>query len=149
MIDNEYQHQRALCASTASWLRACAVTAAWSLGLSLVALALLVLGARSLPMLTSVGLGVVAALGLVERYLALRIRLDAGLFDGLASGAISSVGVLDASLAQLGLRQAPLPSAPARSLEDRVRGARQLTRQHAMLVGVQSLAMLALLLTFW
>ncbi|RZJ25554.1 MAG: hypothetical protein EOO54_05910 [Haliea sp.] len=147
MIDNEYQHQRALCAATASWLRACAVVAVWGLGLSLIAVGLLTLGARSLPVVTIAGLAAVAALGLVERYLALRIRLDVGLFDGLASGAISSVGVLDASLAQLGLRQAPATGSTVRSLDDRVRGARQLSRRHASVVAVQSLVFLSVLLT--
>lgn len=143
MIDHEYQQQRALCTATASWLRASGVVAAWSLGLSLVAIALLVLGARSLAVPAMAGLGVVGILGLPERYLALRVRLDAGLFEGLASGAISSVGVLDASLAQLGLRKT---AAVQRSLGDRVRGARQLARRHALLVAFQSLVFVGVVL---
>ena len=144
MIDNEYQQQRALCTATVSWLRACSVVAAWSLGLSLVAMALLTLGARSLAMPTIAGLGVVGVMGLLERYLALRIRLDVGLFQGLADGSISSVGVLDTSLEQLGLRKA---ATVQRSLEDRIRGARQLAQRHLWLVVLQSAAFAGAVLT--
>ncbi|RYX92807.1 MAG: hypothetical protein EOO28_20760 [Comamonadaceae bacterium] len=146
MIDNEYQIQRALCTATASWLRACAVIAAWSLGLSVVAIALLTLGARSLAVPTLAGLGVVATAGLLERYFALRIRLDAGLFQGLADGAISSVGVLDASLEQLGLRKTNGTAGVQRSLDDRIRGARRLARRHALLVAAQSAVFVGVLL---
>lgn len=138
------QSERALCSATASWLRASSAVAAWSLGLSLVAIALLALGASSQAMHTVVGLGLVALLGLPERYLALRISLDAGLFKALSDGSIASVHVLDNSLVQLELRKA---TAVQRTLADRVRGARQLARRHLLLAAFQSFAFLVVLFT--
>jgi len=137
-------HERALCTATARLLHAGGVVAAWGLGLSLVAVVVLALTGRSLSMLSCMGFGAVAIIGIFERYMALRLRFDAGLFDGLASGAIPSLSTLDVALQRLGLRQAP--DAP-RDLTDRVRGARQLMQRHGIAVACQSAMFLLALLT--
>ena len=140
-------HERALCTATARLLHAAGVIAAWGLGLSLVAVGVLALTGRSLSMLSSMGFGAVAIIGVFERYMALRLRLDVGLFDGLASGAIPSLSTLDVALQKLGLRRASeSPDAP-RALADRVQGARQLMQRHGIAVACQSAMFLLALLT--
>ncbi len=137
-------HERALCTATARLLEAASVIAAWGLGLSLIAIGVLALTARSLSMLSCMSFGAVAIIGIFERYMALRLRLDVGLFDGLASGAIPSLGTLDVALQKLGLRHSP--DAP-RALADRVQGARQLMQRHGIAVACQSAMFLLALLT--
>ncbi|HEY9223640.1 MAG TPA: hypothetical protein VIP27_05745 [Variovorax sp.] len=137
-------HERALCTATARLLEAASVIAAWGLGLSLIAIGVLALTARSLSMLSCMSFGAVAIIGIFERYMALRLRLDVGLFDGLASGAIPSLGALDVALQKLGLRHSP--DAP-RALADRVQGARQLMQRHGIAVACQSAMFLLALLT--
>ena len=137
-------HERALCTATARLLQAGGVIAAWGLGLSLVSLGVLALTGRSLSMLSIMGFGAVAIIGVLERYMALRLRLDVGLFDGLASGAIPSLSTLDVALQKLGLREPP--NAP-RDLVDRARGARQLMQRHGVAVACQSAMFLLALLT--
>jgi hypothetical protein len=137
-------HERALCIATARLLQAAGVIAAWGLGLSLIAIGVLALTGRSLSMLSCMGFGAVAIIGIFERYMALRLRLDVGLFDGLASGAIPSLSTLDVALQKLGLRHAP--DAP-RELADRVNGARQLMQRHGIAVACQSAMFLLALLT--
>lgn len=140
-------HERALCTATARLLQAAGVIAAWGLGLSLVAIGVLALTGRSLSMLSCMGFGAVAVIGIFERYMALRLRLDVGLFDGLASGAIPSLSTLDVALQKLGLRHASeAPDAP-RALADRVQGARQLMQRHGIAVACQSAMFLLALLT--
>ena len=90
--------------------------------------------------------GAVAIIGIFERYMALRLRLDVGLFDGLASGAIPSLSTLDVALQKLGLRHASDTHAP-RLLADRVNGARQLMQRHGIAVACQSAMFLLALLT--
>ncbi len=65
----------------------------------------------------------------LERYLALRLRFDAGLFADLADGRIADLAALDAGLAMLGVRKTP---PRLRSLEDRLAGSRRLWRFHAV-----------------
>ncbi|MFZ3119423.1 MAG: hypothetical protein WA159_14005 [Variovorax sp.] len=137
-------HERALCTATARLLQAASVIAAWGLGLSLIAIGVLALTGRSLSMLSCMGFGAVAIIGIFERYMALRLRLDVGLFDGLASGAIPSLSTLDVALQKLGLRHSP--DAP-RALADRVQGARQLMQRHGIAVACQSAMFLLALLT--
>jgi hypothetical protein len=140
-------HERALCIATARLLQAASVIAAWGLGLSLIAIGVLALTGRSLSMLSCMGFGAVAVIGIFERYMALRMRLDVGLFDGLASGAIPSLSTLDVAMKKLGLRQASeAPEAP-RSLADRAQGARQLMQRHGIAVACQSAMFLLALLT--
>jgi len=140
-------HERALCTATARLLQAASVIAAWGLGLSLIAIGVLALTGRSLSMLSCMGFGAVAIIGIFERYMALRLRLDVGLFDGLASGAIPSLSTLDVALQKLSLRQASeAPDAP-RALADRVQGARHLMQRHGIAVACQSAMFLLALVT--
>jgi len=139
-------HERALCTATARLLQAAGVITAWGLGLSLVALGVLALTGRSLSMLSCMGFGAVAIIGVFERYMALRLRLDVGLFDGLANGSIPSLSTLDVALQKLGLRPASDADAP-RALADRVQGARQLMQRHGIAVACQSAMFLLALLT--
>ena len=135
---------RALCAATARLLQAARVPAAWGLALSVVAIAVLALTGRSLPMLSAMAFGGAALLGLPERYLAFRLYFDAGLFKDLAVGAITSLSDLDNALHRLGLRPA---TGPSRALEDRVAGARRLLQHHGITVACQSGLFLLALLT--
>ncbi|WP_295853544.1 hypothetical protein [uncultured Xylophilus sp.] len=127
---------RALGAATAAWLDAAAVPAAW--GLALAALAVAVLLAFEFPgTAVPAALAAVAALGLPERYLALRLRFDAGLFRALADGRIASLSGLDGALAGLGLRS-DTAATDVRPLPDRVQGALRLLRVHRNIVLLQA-----------
>lgn len=75
-------------------------------------------------------------LGVVERYFALRLRLDAGLFADLASGRIADLAALDAGLAAIGVHG--VRSNLARTLDDRIAGCRRLWRRHLVVVLVQT-----------
>lgn len=77
----------------------------------------------------------VLALSPVERYLALRLRFDAGLFADLADGRIADLAALDAGLATLGVRRTP---PRPRSLADRLAGSRRLWRFHAIIVALMA-----------
>jgi hypothetical protein len=72
-------------------------------------------------------------LGVFERYFALRLRLDAGLFADLASGRIAGLAALDVGLAAIGVR-----GNLARTLDDRIAGCRRLWRRHLVVVIVQT-----------
>ena len=138
---------RALCAATAGLLQAAGVLATWGLALSLVSGLVLALTGRSLPFATWTAFAVVALVGLPERYLALRVRLDAALFDGLAKDTIPSPSALDGALETLGLRRA---ADGARPLADRVLGARQLMQRHGLAVVVQTVVFaMALAMQDW
>lgn len=122
---------RARCATLSRWLAASTVLGALALGCAVVvALGWLVEAWRdhllAAPLL---------ALAPFERYLALRLRFDAGLFADLADGRIGSLDALDAGLAVLGVRRA----AP-RTLADRLQGARRLWRYHAVVVVLMAAA---------
>jgi hypothetical protein len=135
---------RALCAVTARLLQASSITAVWSLAVSVLAIGVLALTGRSLNMLAAISFSGVVFVGMLERYLAFRLRFDAGLFKDIANNGISSLGALDLALHRLGLRSA---SGPERALEDRVKGARQLLLRHGMAVTCQSSLFLVALLT--
>ncbi|MBO9516107.1 MAG: hypothetical protein J7549_18480 [Variovorax sp.] len=126
---------RALCAVTAGLLRASAMLAAWGLALSSIAGLVLALTGRSLPSVSWAAYAAVALMGLLERYLALRLRLDAGTYEALAQGTVSSLGSLDGTLERLGLRRA---ADEARPLADRVLLARQLMQRHGIAVTAQT-----------
>jgi hypothetical protein len=80
-------------------------------------------------------LALTALLGLAELYFAFRAGFDAALFRQLAaSPAPAGLEVLDASLAQLGLRPA---AATSRPIEDRIRGAQGLLRRQALCLALQ------------
>lgn len=130
---------RADCAALAALLAGQDTLARWSLWLSALALAALCfVPAREA---TTLPLAVAALLGLPERYLAFRLRLDQRLFDALAAGRIADLAALDRSLAHIGLRAAP--EGGTRPLADRLRGTHRLVRWHASIVVVQSLVFLA------
>ena len=135
---------RSLCAATASLLRAGRVIAHWGFALTCIAALVLALTLRSLSMTSTMGFGATALLGVLERYFALRLALDIGLFDGLARGHVGSLAGLDAALHRLGLRHAP--GAP-RSLDERVLGTRLLLQRHGIVVACQSAMFLLALLT--
>ncbi len=121
---------RALCATTAKGLAAAAATGS-PLGLGLGALALL---ACAWQPSNGVAWWVVAAVPL-ERYLAFRVRFDAGLFEQAAADA-GYLARLDPSLAVLGLLRT---AAGDRPLADRVHGARRLALRHGTVVVLQTL----------
>jgi len=131
MNDND----RALCAATAGLLRASSAAAAWGLALSCIAGLVLALTGRSLPTAAWFTTAAVALIGLVERYLALRLRLEATLFEGLATNGIASLETLDTALAQLALRGR---AAEPRTLVERAAGARQMTQRHGLAVALQT-----------
>jgi hypothetical protein len=125
---------RALCATTASWLRSARALG----GLGLLAAAFVMaglLGASAISLHPVPSILVLLLLPL-ERYFALRLGFDAGLFAEMAGGGIDSLSGLDRALAALGLRKA---DAMQRSLEERTRGAMRLWRRHAAVVVLQVL----------
>lgn len=77
----------------------------------------------------------VALLGLLERYAAVRLAIDAGLFAQLARGGTGLAG-LDAALSELKMVAA---SGATRPLAPRLQGALGWARRHAALVAAQSL----------
>lgn len=146
-ITSTNDNDRALCAAIAGLLRASAMLGAWGLALSCIAGLVLSLTGRSLPSVSWGAYAAVALVGLLERYLALRIRLDAGLYEALAQDVIGSLASLDGALERLGLRR---PADASRPLADRVRLARQLTQRHGIAVTVQTVMFaLALALQDW
>jgi len=127
--------ERAHCATLAALLAGHGALGLWGLLLSALALATLCLGTAS--GLAALGFAATALLGLPERYLALRLRLDERLFGDLVAGRIPNLPALDQALGQLGLRKAA--AAAVRPLADRLHGARRLMRRHASIVASQSL----------
>ncbi len=124
---------RARCATMARWLEAASTLGALALCCAVVAaLGTLAHAWRD----AALGFAALAlALTPVERYLALRIRFDAGLFADLASGRIDDLAALDAGLSALGIRE-DKPS--LRTIDDRLEGTRRLWRRHALIVGLQA-----------
>lgn len=135
---------RALCTATSSLLRGYAAVAALGLALSGIALGVLALTGRSLSLVSCMGFGAVAIIGVLERYFWLRLRLDVGLFDALGAGAIESLPRLDGALQRLGLRTA---NESPRSLDDRIGGTRQLMQRHGVVVACQGAMLVLALLT--
>jgi hypothetical protein len=129
---------RAACAAMARLLQSGALLA--HLGLAATTLAAAVLLVK-----TSIGVAagafLVAALlaGAADRYYALRVRLDAGLFADLAQGHVASLPALDAALARVGLRKS---GTVARSLDDRMQGAKGLLTKHVAVLGLQAMMLL-------
>lgn len=124
---------RARCAAMARWLDASSTLGALALCCAVVA----ALGTLAHAWNdTALGFALFALASTpVERYLALRIRFDAGLFADLASGQVGDLAALDAGLAGLGVRnnlQSP------RTLDDRLHGTRRLWRRHVLIVGLQA-----------
>lgn len=124
---------RARCAAMARWLEASSTLGALALCCTLMAaLGTLAHAWRD----AALGFALLAlALTAFERYLALRLRFDAGLFADLASARIDDLTALDAGLAALGIGKSPQSQ---RTLDDRLEGARRLWRRHALIVGLQA-----------
>ncbi len=124
---------RARCAAMARWLEAASTLGALALCCAVVAaLGTLAHAWRD----AALGFALLALASTpVERYLALRIRLDAGLFADLASARIDDLAALDAGLSALGICKggSSLPT-----LDDRLEGARRLWRRYALIVGLQT-----------
>jgi hypothetical protein len=126
-VDALHAEDRARCATMSRWLAAACVTGALALGCAVViALGYIAHAWRDEAMGFAL---LVLVLTPLERYLALRLRFDAGLFADLASGRIADLTVLDAGLVTLGVRKTPQPP---RSLDDRLRGSLRLSRFHAI-----------------
>jgi hypothetical protein len=140
-------NDRAMCAATAALLRASEVLALWGLALSFISGLVLALTGRSLGSAAWIAYAAVALIGLAERYLALRLRLDASLFDGLARATIASLPSMDHALERLGLRR---NADRTRPLTDRVLGTRQLMQRHGIAVIAQTLVFaMALAMQDW
>jgi len=143
MNDND----RALCAATAGLLQASGVLAAWGLALAFIAGLVLALTGRSLSSASWIAFATVALIGFPERYLALRMRLDMALFDGLARSTIAALPAMDSALERLGLRRGADGSRP---LADRVLGTRQLMQRHGIAVIAQTIVFaMALAMQDW
>ena len=138
---------RALCAATSSLLRGYAAVATLGLALTGIALGVLALTSRSLSLVSCMGFGAVAVIGVLERYFWLRLRLDAGLFEALAQGGIESLQRLDGALQRLGARDAPRSPEQPRNLDERIAGTRQLMQRHGIVVACQCAMFLLALLT--
>lgn len=130
--------QRALCATTASWLGAVRTLAFPAL--ASVALAALHLAHGGALWLLA---ALVLLLVLAERYLALRLAFDARVFDALAQGHIESLAHFDTSLHRLGFGRQVRGE---RDLGARIRGAMRLWRVHVAVVLLQLVLALPLLL---
>lgn len=144
---NDDNNDRAMCAATAGLLRASEVLALWGLSLSFISGLVLALTGRSLGSAAWIAYAAVALIGLPERYLALRLRLDASLFDGLARATIASLPSMDHALERLGLRRNADRSRP---LADRVLGTRQLMQRHGIAVIAQTIVFaMALAMQEW
>ena len=112
------------------------VLGVWSLGSSLLALVALALTQPTGWLLTP--WWTVVMLGLLERYLALRLALDQSLFERLGCGQVVDGPSLDLGLTHAGLRARP---AAARPWMDRILGARGLHRQYLLAVVLQASAL--------
>lgn len=124
-------HDRARCAVVARRMDAAQSLGLLALACTVVALIGLAVDAWRDESLY-VALGAVLP-GVIERYFALRLRLDAGLFADLATGRISDLAALDDGLAAIGVR-----AAMPRPLDDRIAGCRRLWRRHLVVVIVQA-----------
>lgn len=129
---------RARCATMAHWLEASSTLGALALCCAVVA-ALGTLAHAWRDAALGCALFALASTP-VERYLALRIRFDAGLFADLASGRIGDLATLDIGLAALGVGKRPPHT---RALDDRLEGSRRLWRRHALVVGLQTASVAA------
>ncbi len=127
---------RSRCAALARWIDAGVAFTVLSLGCALLAASGLLLhawiGVEASPAIF------VLLLILPERYLALRLRFDRGLFDDLASGRIANLAALDVALAALGLRNT---THMTRDLDDRIAGTLQLWRYHLAVVVLQTVSL--------
>jgi hypothetical protein len=127
------ESERSRCAALARWLDAGTVIGTLGLFAAAVAALWITLGSANNAIITA---ALALALMPIERYYALRLRFDRGLFADLADDRLASLDALDAALTGLGLRRTVSPSRP---LDDRIRGALRLWRAHAIVVAAQVL----------
>lgn len=139
-VDPLNAEERAACAVCADWL---ATGKVWSQAALLAVLAVLIAAATGSRLGGSPAV-LMALLGLfvAERYLAVRVLLDARLFDRLARGDLAGLGSLDAGLRGV---LALGPEKAGRSLPPRIAGARRLYSAHA----VVTLLLVALSVVAW
>lgn len=107
-------------------------------GSSVLLLATLLLGAQGGTWPLGLALGGAALLGLLEKYLAWRVALDAGFF-ALLHEHPGQEAAFDAELATFLGRPV---AAEARAMTSRWQGARRLVRAQALALGAQAVALL-------
>ncbi len=105
------ESERAHCAALARWLDASNIIGTLGLFAAAVAALWITLGSTHNAIVTA---ALALALMPIERYYALRLRFDRGLFADLADGRLASLDALDAALTGLGLRRTVSPSRPPR-----------------------------------
>ena len=105
-------------------------------GSSVLLLGVLVLGTRAVAWPVIVALGIAALLGLLEKYLAWRVALDAEFF-ALLLAQPGQEAAFDTALAEFLGRSVV---AETRPMASRWQGARRLVRQQAAALGAQALA---------
>ncbi len=141
----------ALARLTEAWLGLGAALDLASLGMTALAFAGLLF--LKYPLVVRVGLTCVIALGALQKYFALRVALDRHLFSHWAdrwqnadADPEQDMGRLDAALQSAGGNRNHRAQ-PARSLDDRQRGALRLFRTQVLLFLLQGLLLLATALT--
>ena len=130
--------ERQQCAVLGHFIGSSRVTGALGLLCLLFAAALLLFG--TLTGAARIVASVVVVLGLLERYYALRLHFDVGLFRELARDVQLDLAALDGALAALGLRQR---AATLRPLAERVRGTLRLFYLHCTCVLLQVAGLIA------
>lgn len=127
--------ERAQCEVLAAWLHALARLAPVALLIAAAALAALVFDRwHALAGGATAAFAAAALLLVPERYFALRLALDARLFQALAAGRVASLADLDGALAALHLRK---QAQATRSLAARIAGTRRLARGYLVTVLAQ------------
>lgn len=145
--ENNRKEAAALARLSESWLTLGAKLDTFGMALTTLALAILFLKGTTFPVLA--GLVCAVVLGILGKYLALRVALDRRLFllwavrwESSATGdPDEDIASLDAALVTSGLR-IPSPG-PLRSLQDRQRGAFGLFRNQAFVFLLQCAILLA------
>lgn len=132
--------ERASCAVCADWL---ATGALWSHAALLAMLAVLLAAATGTRLGSTPGVLIaLLSLGMIERYLALRVALDSRLFGRLAQGYLPGLPALDTALQ----RVLSVSAAKAgRGLPARIAGARRLYRAQV----IATLLLTALNIVAW
>lgn len=129
--------ERALCALTAAWLDAQRTLSMLPVLACSVAIAHLFFD-RAMPGIAAT----VLLMALPERYFALRIAFDAGVFRALALGPVRDTDAFDQALRQLDLGGG---TAVDRSIVVRTQGAMRLWRRHLAVSLLQFVLMILLL----
>jgi hypothetical protein len=138
------REDRALCATTAHFIGSYRMVA--GLGLVCTGLCMVLMHRPWLPAAAAPScdfgkllLGTGLMLGLCERYYAVRLRFDSGLFEELAHNDQFDLRDVDMTLERLGLRRT---DALSRDLTSRVAGTVRLCKRHRVGVGLQVVVLL-------